>query len=97
MSAAPDHAARRAGPDQPLEPASIAQLVAVATRLAMEVTVLRERLATHEALLSKQGLLDAAAIDSFRPDAAQQAARDAVTKRLIESLAADLGAPAPKL
>jgi hypothetical protein len=97
MSAAPDNAVRRAGPDQPLEPASIAQLVAVATRLAMEITVLRERLATHEALLSKQGLLDAAAIDSFRPDPAQQAARDAVTKRLIELLAADLGAPAPKL
>jgi len=97
MSVAPESVVHRAGPDQPLEPASIAQLVAVATRLAMEVTVLRERLATHEALLAKQGLLDAAAIDSFRPDAAQQAARDAATKRLIESLAADLGAPAPKL
>jgi hypothetical protein len=97
MSAAPDNAVRRAGPDQPLEPASIAQLVAVATRLAMEITVLRERLATHEALLSKQGLLDAAAIDSFRPDPAEQAARDVVTKRLIELLAADLGAPAPKI
>lgn len=87
----------RAGPDQPLEAASIAQLVAVTTRLAMEVTVLRERLATHEALLAKHGILDAAAIDAFRPDPGQQAIRDAATKRLIESLAADLGAPPPKL
>jgi hypothetical protein len=90
-------APRRTGPDQLLESASIAQLVAVTTRLAMEVTVLRERLATHEALLAKHGIMDAAAIDAYRPDQAQQAARDAVTKRLIESLAADLGAPAPKL
>jgi hypothetical protein len=89
--------AARVGPDQPLEAASIAQLVAVTMRLAMEVTVLRERLATHEALLAKHGVLDAAAIDAFRPDPAQQAARDAVTKRLIESLAADLGSPAPQL
>ena len=88
---------RRAGPDQPLEAASIAQLVAVTTRLAMEVTVLRERLATHEALLAQHGILDATAIDAFRPDPAQQAIRDAATKRLIESLAADLGAPAPAL
>lgn len=86
-----------AGPDQPLAPASIAQLVAVTTRLAMEVTVLRERVATHEALLARHGLLDAAAIDAYRPDAAEQAARDAATRRLIELLAADLGAPAPKI
>lgn len=88
---------RRTGPDQPLEAASIAQLVAVSTRLAMEMTVLRERLATHEALLAKHGIMDATGIDAFRPDPAQQAARDAVTKRLIESLAADLGAPVPRL
>ena len=86
-----------AGPDQPLAPASIAQLVAVTTRLAMEVTVLRERVATHEALLARHGLLSAAAIDDYRPDAAEQSARDAATRRLIELLASDLGAPAPKI
>lgn len=86
-----------AGPDQPLAPASIAQLVAVATRLAMEVTVLRERLATHESLLARHGLLDAAAVDDYRPDAGEQAARDAATRRLIELIASDLGAPAPRV
>lgn len=94
---APPTAARRAGPDQPIEAASLAQLVAVATRLAMEVTVLRDRLATHEALLAKHGLLDAAAIDAYRPEPAEQAARDAATRRLIEALAGDLGAPLPPI
>lgn len=96
MSAAPT-AARRSGPDQPLEPATLAQLVAVATRLAMEVTVLRDRLATHEALLQKHGLLDATAVDAYVPGPAEQSARDAATRRLIESLAADLGAPPPRI
>ncbi len=94
---APPAAARRAGPDQPIEAASLAQLVAVATRLAMEVTVLRDRLATHEALLAKHGLLDAAAIDAYRPEPAEQAARDAAMRRLIEALAGDLGAPLPPI
>jgi hypothetical protein len=90
-------AGHRPGPDQPIEPASLAQLVAVATRLAMEVTVLRDRLATHEALLARHGLLDTAAIDAHRPEPADQSARDAATRRLIESLAGDLGAPLPKV
>jgi hypothetical protein len=94
---APLPAARRPGPDQPIEPASLAQLVAVTTRLAMEVTVLRDRLATHEALLAKHGLLDAAAIDAYRPESAEQPVRDAATRRLIESLAGDLGAPLPPI
>jgi hypothetical protein len=63
----------------------------------MEVTVLRNRLATHEALLAERGLLDAAAIDAYRPDPAEQAARDAATRRLIEALAGDLGAPLPPI
>ena len=82
-------------PDQPLAPASIAQLVAVTMRLAMEVTVLRDRLQTHEALLARHGLLDGAAVDAFAPDAAQQAERDSATRALIASLAADLGAGIP--
>jgi hypothetical protein len=81
-------------PDQPLAAASIAQLVAVTMRLAMEVTVLRDRLQSHEALLDRHGLLDTAAVDAHVPDAAQQAQRDAATRALITSLAADLGAAA---
>lgn len=82
-------------PDQQLAAASIAQLVAVTMRLAMEVTVLRDRLQSHESLLARHGLLDSAAVDAHIPDAAQQAERDAATRALIAALAADLGASAP--
>jgi hypothetical protein len=78
--------------DQPLAAASIAQLVAVTMRLAMEVTVLRDRLQTHEVLLARHGLLDAATVDAHVPDAEKQAERDAATRTLIAALAADLGA-----
>ncbi len=82
-------------PDQPLAAASVAQLVAVTMRLAMEVTVLRDRLQSHEVLLARHGLLDTAAVDAHVPDAAQQAERDAATRALIVALAADLGAAPP--
>ncbi|MCS6946161.1 MAG: hypothetical protein NZM12_00945, partial [Steroidobacteraceae bacterium] len=62
--AAPVHQTRL---DQPLDKADVAQLVAVAMRLAMEVATLRDRLATHEALLAQRGVLDSAAIDAYTP------------------------------
>lgn len=86
--------AATSGPAQPLSAADLSQLVAVALRLAMEVSALRERLATHEALLARHGLLDAAAVDAYAPDAAESAARTAAARALIEALARDLGAPA---
>ncbi len=79
------------GPDQPLESASIAQLVAVTLRLAMEVNVLRERLRTHEALLSRQGLLSTEAVDQYEPSKAEVAQRSAQARELVEAIAADLG------
>lgn len=85
--------AATSGPAQPLSAADLSQLVAVALRLAMEVSALRERLATHEALLAKHGLLDAAAVDAYAPDGAESAARAAAARALIEALAGDLGAP----
>jgi hypothetical protein len=80
-----------AGPDQPLDAASIAQLVAVSLRLAMEVTVLRERLRTHEALLARQGLLSTESVDQYEPPAAELAQRSAAARELVEALASDLG------
>ena len=80
-----------AGPDQPLDPASIAQLVAVALRLAMEVNVLRDRLRTHEALLARQGLLSSEAVDQYEPSAAELALRSAQARELVEAIASDLG------
>jgi len=81
------------GPDQPLDAASVAQLAAVALRLAMEVTVLRDRLRTHEALLGRQGLLSPEAVDSYAVPAAELAQRSAQARELVEALAADIGPP----
>jgi hypothetical protein len=75
---------------QPINDASVAQLVAVSLRLAMEITVLRDRLRTQEALLTGAGLLPPGAIDSYQPDATETAERDACRRALIEALAADL-------
>ena len=86
--------AATSGPSQPLAAADVSQLVAVAMRLAMEVSALRERLATHEALLARHGLLDAAAVDAYAPDAAEAAARAAAARTLIEALASDIGGAA---
>lgn len=79
------------GPDQPLAAADVSQLVAVTMRLAMEVSVLRERLATHEALLARHGLLDAAAVDGYVPSPSESAERAAAARALIEALSRDLG------
>lgn len=81
---------KTSGPDQPLRAADVSQLVAVAMRLAMEVGTLRERLATHEALLAKHGLLDPNAVDAYLPTPAEAAARAAADRALIEALARDI-------
>jgi hypothetical protein len=62
------------------------------SRRAVEaaVSALRERVATHEALLARHGLLDAAAVDAYVPSAAENAARAASDRELIEALARDI-------
>jgi hypothetical protein len=83
----------RPGPDQPLDPASVAQLVAVALRLAMEVSTLRERLLTHEALLARHGLLSAESVDGYVPPAEELARRAAAARALVAAIAADIVPP----
>ncbi len=83
----------RPGPDQPLDAASVAQLVAVSLRLAMEVSTLRERLLTHEALLAQHGLLPPDAVDLYTPPADEVAWRAAAARALVEALAADIVPP----
>lgn len=78
------------GPDQPLATADLSQLVAVTMRLAMEISVLRERLATHEALLAKHGILDAAMVEGYVPSPEQTALRATAARALIEALSRDL-------
>jgi len=79
------------GPDQPLDAANVAQLTAVALRLAMEVSVLRDRLRTHELLLAQHGLLSSDAVNDFAVPTAEQQQRDAESRALIESLAKAIG------
>lgn len=79
------------GPEQPLAAADLSQLVAVTMRLAMEVSVLRERLRTHEALLAKRGILDAAAVEAYAPTPEETAERAASARALIAALSRDLG------
>jgi hypothetical protein len=79
------------GPDQRLDPANVAQLVAVAMRLAMEVTVLRDRLRTHEALLARHGLLSPEAVDAYAPPPEEAKARADAARALIEALGRDAG------
>ena len=91
MSAPTEQTTRTPGPDQPLDAANIAQLTAVALRLAMEVSVLRDRLRSHELLLGKHGLLSSAEVDDYAPPTEEQQVRDAASRSLIESLAKDIG------
>ena len=66
------------------------QLVAVILRLTMEISVLRDRLATHECLMEEKGLLASADIDSYSPDADEARARAASRTKLIEGVMRDL-------
>ncbi|MFZ9477274.1 MAG: hypothetical protein ACO29T_00070 [Steroidobacteraceae bacterium] len=79
-----------AGPDQPLAPANVSQLVAVALRLAMEVSTLRERLRTQQLLLEQAGVLAPGAVEGFIPQGEELQARLAADRELIEALASDL-------
>jgi hypothetical protein len=66
------------------------QLVAALLRLAMEVSVLRDRLHSHELLLEKHDLLSTEAVDEFQapPEATRQ--RQQASMELIEKLLGDL-------
>jgi hypothetical protein len=65
-------------------------VVAVVMRLAMEICVLRDRLRTHEQLLSRQDLLSPEEIESYTPSKDESAARQEARRRLIESIINDL-------
>ena len=62
------------------------QLVAAVLHLAMEVSVLRERLATHETLLASVGILNQEDIDQYVPDGDDAARRAADRQALITAI-----------
>ena len=66
------------------------QIVAVVLRLAMEVSVLRDRLHSHELLLDKHGLLSPDSVDEFQPAPEAEQQRQRARTALIEKIIADL-------
>lgn len=66
------------------------QTVAAILRLAMEVSVLRERLATQEILLEAAGGVSRDQIDRYTPDAEEGKRRAAERTALIEQIISDL-------
>ena len=76
-------------PDQ-LEELSPDQVLAVVMRLAMEISVLRDRLRTHEQLLAEHEVLTPEEIENYTPSKEESAARREASTRLIESIIDDL-------
>ncbi len=75
---------------QQIESLAPDQMVAVILRLTMEISTLRERLATHEQLLQQAGVFSDEAIDDFQVDAEDKSRRQAERQRLIEGVVSDL-------
>jgi hypothetical protein len=73
-----------------LENLSPDQVVAVVLRLAMEVSVLRDRLSSNEELLAEHGVLAREDIESYRPSKTETAVRQKARTELIESIINDL-------
>ncbi|WP_446830133.1 hypothetical protein [Candidatus Foliamicus sp.] len=66
------------------------QLVAVIWRLAMEISVLRDRLGTHEQLLAEKNVLSRVDVEAYVPSADETAARLTARTELIENIINDL-------
>ena len=75
-------------PDEPIAE----RLVRVMMNLAVELSVVRERLDTVERLLATQGSVTAADIDSFQPDEQADAERRAWREQYVQRVFADLKA-----
>lgn len=78
---------------------NVDRVLGVVLELAAEVHVLRDRLATVELLLERQGTLTRADLDAFTPDPAEaaerQARRDAFVRRLLAPMTEQADSPAP--
>lgn len=74
-----------------LESLSSDDLVAVILRLGMEISVLRERVATQEALLVQAGTFDRGAVDAYVPGAEEEESRRRARDEWVEKIVQDLG------
>lgn len=66
------------------------QVVAVVLRLAMEISVLRDRLSTYEELLAEHGVLAREEVEQFTPSKNGTAVRQKARTELIENIINDL-------
>ena len=95
---APAAALQRSNDVQPqffADPA-VDKLLSMVTALTLEVSVLRERLDTHERLLAEKNLLSSDQVDAYDPPPAVEAARakvrDALIARVYKTLTDELQA-----
>ncbi|MDX2221579.1 MAG: hypothetical protein SFV21_02455 [Rhodospirillaceae bacterium] len=65
---------------------AIDQLMAMVTALTAEVSILRERLDTHERLAEQHGLYPRAEVEAYQPDAATAKERGAMRQRLLNKV-----------
>lgn len=72
--------------DIPGQSPSEDRMIGMMTALLSEVAVLRERLDTVERIAERAGLIERVAIEAFVPDAAAQAERDGMRRRLIDKV-----------
>ena len=72
------------------------RLYSVTLALVAELAVTRTRLDTLERVLAKRGALDPAAVDAFRPDAADAEARARLQAEYLERVFRELAAVAPQ-
>lgn len=79
----------RTKPDFIGEP-GIDKTLSVVLRLTQEISVLRDRLDTHEALAEKSGLYGQDDIDNFKPEPERIKQRAENRMKLIESIMHDL-------
>ena len=83
------------GPSRPryLESGDIDRVMLIVTSLMSEVSALRDRLDTHEALAAQGGVATREAVEAFRPDADCEALReimrDAMLSRVLRVLFED--------
>jgi len=73
---------------------AVDDLMTMIVALASEVSVLRERLDTHEQLAQAKGCFTVEQVDHFEPDAATQAARAARRNELVDVVFRPILAPA---
>lgn len=75
---------------QQIESLAPDQTVAALLRLAMEISVLRDRLKTQEQLLVDNNIIEANAVDRYVPDADETTNRTRANGQLIKALIDDL-------